>query len=176
MRRLSEDYAKLYREFRRDNPKRFTGFLDGEQLRTIAVLIATHAPSRILDYGSGMGAQYLSLRQHEEWGGLLPHCYDPGVVGLDVVPPGLYDGVISTDVLEHIATPDLPAVTEHIAACLNDNPLRFVYLHISCRPANKAFPDGRNVHLTIKPPSWWQPMLEAWAERHGFYLKVSYEI
>lgn len=160
-RNLREKYGELYREYRAANPKHFHGWLTVEQQETITRCVRENKPIRILDYGSGNGLQYLAHRQHEPWG-ILPHCYDPGVPGLDGPPAGRFQGIICTDVLEHIAEDDLPAIMEHIVELLDRSAWCFVYFHVSCLPAKKTFADGRNVHLTIKPTEWWDSFFNRW--------------
>lgn len=165
-----EDYARLYREYRATHPGSFTGILSALEVQMIARLVAKHEPTRLLDYGSGAGHQYLVYRQHDAWGGLLPHCYDPGIVGMDTEPAGTFGGVICTDVLEHISAQDLPAVLDHLAAFVE--PGGFVYLKIQCLPAKKTFDCGRNVHLTVRSPEWWDKFLHLWLTA-GRNLKLS---
>lgn len=167
---LKHDYGKLYREFRAQNPGKFLGLLDPPEIDAITGLVATHGAHRLLDYGSGAGHQYLVHRQHEAWGGSLPHCYDPGIVGMDAEPAGKFDGLISTDVLEHIDYDDLPAVVHHMADFVA--PSGFMFLKIQCLPARKTFEDGRNVHLTVKGPVWWTECLDLWTIRRRRDLKL----
>lgn len=80
---------------------------------------------------------------------------------------GLYDGVFSTDMLEHIERQDLPRTIRDMMTFLtNDDRPTFAFFSVSCIPADKFFPppDGRNVHVTMEPPEWWMPML---TEQYG---------
>src|SRR5690348_1646525 len=110
---MKEDYAKLYTELHR-NEKAFAGYSLKSYVDDIALLVERHNPKSLLDYGSGKGYQYLQKRMHERWGGLLPYCYDVGVRQLSEKPQGLFDGVICTDVMEHIAEEDVDAVLDDI--------------------------------------------------------------
>ena len=38
---------------------------------------------------------------------------------------------------------------------------RFVYMNVASYPAKKILPNGWNAHVTIKPPEWWRPRIEA---------------
>ena len=76
------DYAEQYGQMHAKG-KYFPGYSITPYVGAIAELVKKHQPSRMLDFGSGRGLQYLKRRVHEEWGGLLPHCYDIGVRGLD---------------------------------------------------------------------------------------------
>ena len=42
---------------------------------------------------------------------------------------------------------------------------KFVFFAISTRAAKKTLPDGRNAHLTVQSPDWWQ----------GFVTSVAFE-
>lgn len=148
------DYGKLHAK-----GKHFPGYSICDYLKPLTAVIGEHQPERLLDYGSGRGLQYLKRRVHERWGGLLPYCYDIGVRGLDEKPEGLFDGVICTDVLEHIEQRDLPGVLDELIAFAK--PAGFLFLVISCRPSRKRLPDRRDVHVTIKPPSWWKDLIAA---------------
>ena len=148
------DYEKVYGAMHDGKQKVFSGYSIKPYIPKIASLVYDHLPRRILDYGSGKGYQYLALRVHEQWGGVLPYCYDPGVVQLRERPEGSFAGIICTDVMEHIEETDVDNVLNDIFSFAY--PLGFVFFGIACRPAKrKKLPDGRDVHVTIKPPVWW---------------------
>lgn len=149
---MSADYAKLYGDMHAKG-KYFPGFSIGPYVEAIAALVEQHKPHRMLDFGSGRGLQYLKRRVHERWGGMVPHCYDIGVSGLNEKPEGKFGGVICTDMLEHIDKPDVPAMLDGLIGYVD--PGGFLFLGISCRPTRKKLPDGRDVHLTIEVPRWW---------------------
>lgn len=130
---------------------------------------------RILDYGCGKGFQYLADRVHDRWGGILPHCYDVGVRQLQEMPAGLFHGVICTDVMEHIDEPDVAGVLAEIFGklCRNGRPV-FAYFNIFCNLAGKEFPDGKNVHLTVREPEWWRAQLEHY-KRADLTIWADYE-
>ena len=170
---MQEDYAKIYDRMHRHKPKKFSGYSIKGEVAEIAALVKAHQACRLLDYGSGKGYQYLELRVHEAWGGVLPHCYDPGVVQLSARPDGRFDGIICTDVMEHIAKADVPEVLADIFGFAAE--WAFVYFLIAFRPSSrKVLPDGRNVHLTIRPPEWWNEQFEPFA-RHGLTIKAEYD-
>lgn len=156
------DYGKVYGALH-SKGKYFPGFSITPYVGTIQELVALHQPESLLDYGSGRGLQYLKRRVHEAWGGLLPHCYDIGVRGLDDKPGGTFGGTICTDVAEHIEEADVPLFLTELANYTADG--GFLFLSISCRPTKKRLPDGRDVHVTIRPPSWWIDKLKALVAR-----------
>lgn len=105
----------------------------------------------VLDYGSGKGFQYSIDGIHHRWG-VSVTCYDPAVPGIDVLPPEEFDGVICSDVLEHIPKNEVESVIGTLFAKAE----KFVFASVCCRPAKKNLPDGRNCHLTIEPEDWWK--------------------
>ena len=86
----------------------------------------------------------------------------------------IFDGVFSTDMLEHIERQDLPRILRDMMTFLTseDRPT-FAFFSVSCIPADKFLPDGRNVHVTMEPPEWWIPMLtEQFAKAPGPQLRM----
>jgi len=167
------DYAKTYGAMHDKNAKHFSGYSIKPYVQEIAALILKFQPERLLDYGSGKGYQYLALRVQNHWGGLLPYCYDPGVVQLRIKPEGPFGGIICTDVLEHIEEADVDGLLDDLFGFADVN--AFVFLSIACRPAKrKRLPDGRDVHVTIKPPKWWDAKLAKY-QRDGLTIRAVYD-
>ena len=84
----------------------------------IRALTQKHKTQTILDYGAGKGLQYKNLRVKEagknkihssveKYWDVSVTCYDPGNVEFQKFPEGTFDGVVSTDVLEHCPREDL---------------------------------------------------------------------
>jgi cyclopropane fatty-acyl-phospholipid synthase-like methyltransferase len=163
------EYGKMYRALHRSD-KVFRGHSIKAALPTICSLVRMYKPRSLLDYGCGKGRQYTEDKVHEQWGGLMPTLYDVGVDEFSAKPAGPFDGLICTDVLEHIAEEDLHDVLADIFSYLpkrDDGGTSFVALYIACRPAKKKrLPDGRNVHLTVKPPSWWTATIAQHSQQH----------
>jgi hypothetical protein len=122
----------------------------------------------ILDYGSGKGRQYGPMKIELSNGKTYPNipsfwgvksvtCYDPGYEQFNKLPNGTFDGVISTDVLEHCPKDDIPWILEEIFGYARI----FVYLNVACYPASKILPNGENAHCTLEPPNWWIERFEA---------------
>ncbi len=168
---LSMDYGKAYSQMHAANEKAFAGYSVKNYLEQIAQLVAISGATSLLDYGSGKGYQYLARRYHEAWGGVLPHCYDVGVRQLAERPTGKFHGVICTDVLEHIAEPDVDQVLADIFGFAE----KFVFLAIACRKAKKTLPDGRNVHLTIREPAWWDAKIARYQRAELFLIGVAFD-
>lgn len=144
-----------YREMHRN--AHFPGYTTLRFSRDIAELVIKHDAQTLLDYGSGKGHQYLEARVHAAWGNILPFCFDPGVVGLDRLPSGFFDGCLCVDVLEHVEEPDL----ELVLTTLTGRAKKFLFVTVCTRAANKTLPDGRNCHVTIRPLEWWWERIES---------------
>lgn len=153
------DYASEYGRFH-ENQKLFPGYTLTRYVDKIAKLVQELNTRSLLDYGCGKGYQYIERRLHMQWGGLLPHCYDIGVRQLTKRPNQKFEGIICTDVLEHIHTDDLTEFLHDVFNFSTQTGNSFVFFGISCAPSkNKALSDGRNVHLTVQPPDWWENTL-----------------
>lgn len=179
-------YGDKYRQMHMTYPKIMSGKMPPAQINEVRNLVLSLAQRRgveprdlrLLDYGSGKGYQYLRDRVHELWGGSLPHCYDPGVLQLGFRPQDKFHGVICCDVLEHIAQNDLNDVIRDILGYCLPKVQTFVYLHIHCKPAGKSFPDGTNLHLTVRDPQWWDMKIKQNIMTHGHKrttVRVTYQ-
>ena len=149
---------------------------DGRSLkshaRIIKSIIDIMGSQTILDYGAGKGTQYRPEKIATQdgdfpdiksfWGVDAITCYDPGNAEFDTLPDGRFDGVISTDMLEHCPSEDLPWVIDEIFSFADE----FLYLNVACYPALKVLPDGENAHVTIEPPDWWLNRFDAAVTAH----------
>ena len=134
-----------------ESKKMFRGASIKGHIEALQDLIHRHQPATMLDYGSGKGAQYTEWKVQENWGGLVPTCYDPGVPEHSEKPAGQFDGVICTDVIEHVPPEAVEAVYQEAIAYAR----KFAFFCIFTGPARKFLPDGRNCHLTQRPQKWW---------------------
>jgi len=125
----------------------------------IGYLIEETGAKTLLDYGCGKATYYLDRKVHEEWGVPLPYLYDPGLERFEKKPPAgsKFDGVICTDVLEHLERP------EEVIAELIGYADKFLFCSISCRASNekKCLLDGRGLHISVYPPAWWRERIIA---------------
>ena len=144
-------------------PKDIT--FDGKSLRPwikhIKDLINFTNSKSILDYGCGKAKFYnnkISINEKkytnisDYWKIDEIKLFDPGVKEYEIYPNKKYDGVICTDVLEHIHLTDLKIVVEDIFNFSN----KFVFFVISTALDQKLLFDGRNVHQTVKDEKWWK--------------------
>jgi hypothetical protein len=89
----------------------FSGIQLPKRAAEISTLITAHNAQTVLDYGAGKGAAYgpaVGRADDPAWGilpargdGIAVRLFDPGYAPFSVEPDGLFDGVISNDVLEH---------------------------------------------------------------------------
>lgn len=107
----------------------------------------------ILDFGCGKGNVVAALK--EKFPNLEIYGYDPGREGFDTLPDKV-DMIISTDVLEHVE----PELLDETLRDLANRTNKVMYHLIACHPAKKSLQDGRNAHLIIEKPSWWQEKLK----------------
>jgi hypothetical protein len=143
------------------------------QVHRIKALVEKTGALTILDYGSGKGKQYGALTVRDtaghEYPGVLDYwdidevvCYDPCFAPYSNYPEGKFDGVISTDVLEHCPEEDIPWIVGELFAFAS----RFVFANVACYPASKRLPSGENAHCTIKPMAWWRDLIKGTAAHH----------
>ena len=107
----------------------------------------------ILDFGCGKGAVINAIK--EKYPHIETFGYDPA---FHTELPVKVDMIMSTDVLEHIEP-------EELNNTINDlrNRTNILQYHlIACHKAKKELPDGRNAHLIIETPDWWQRKLSEW--------------
>jgi hypothetical protein len=138
----------------------------------IKIMIDATGARSLLDYGAGKGLQYqwqnLKLSDGRTvpalksfWGVDDITCYDPAYPSFTAVPKSKFDGVISTDVLEHCPESDVPWILDEIFGYAK----KFVYANIACHRAKATLPNGENAHCTARPVEWWKPLIEKTAAK-----------
>jgi hypothetical protein len=139
----------------------------------IKALIDEHGARTLLDYGSGKGHQYRAMEVRlpdgrvfgsipAYWGVDNVTCYDPAYEPFSQLPPGPFDGVICTDVLEHCPEQDIGWILGELFSFAR----AFVFANVACYPAMKHLPNGENAHCTVRGFSWWQEQLRAVCAAH----------
>lgn len=146
----------------------FTGMSLLPHVTTIKSLIDKFGVKTVLDYGAGKakfytaplfpsadGTRKVDLRAF--WGVDEIRLYDPGYEPLSKLPVGeTFDAVICTDVMEHIPEQDMDWVIDELYGFAK----KVVYVCIATYPAGKTFPNGENVHVTLKDVRWWVKKFE----------------
>ena len=149
----------------------YTGKSLDRHAESIAALIRGSGARTVLDFGSGKALFYAPFpgepedsrfKSKKEWGETKVTCYDPAYEPFSGPIEASYDGVITTDVLEHITDEDIPWVLDKLFA----HARHFVFAVAACYPARKFLPDGQNAHCTVQPPHWWREQMEAAARRN----------
>lgn len=147
------------------------------QVTRIKRLVDLTESVTILDYGSGKGRQYepqpIKDGEGRQWPSVADYwdvepvvCYDPCYPPFGTLPSGKFDGVISTDVLEHCPEEDISWIINEIFGYAK----RFVFANVACYPARKRLPSGENAHCTIRPVEWWKDVFEAVARSNANLL------
>lgn len=169
-RELVELYRTMHTEgekFLNVGPERtFPGLSLRSEVHHIKRLIDHTGALTVLDYGSGKGQQYEIRGMKLDTGAVIHsvidywgvddvHCYDPSYAKYSALPHGKFDGVISTDVLEHCPEEDLPWIVTEMFTFAT----RFLYANVACYPARKRLPSGENAHCTVRPPEWWAELV-----------------
>lgn len=149
MKQTRKKYIKLYKEYH-SHGDTYTGWSFKNGYKHVTNLISETNSNTLLDYGCGKGQQYHVDKLHEPWG-IMPSLYDPGVTEYENLPDGPFDGIYSTDVMEHIPEQVIPSVFDWIFS----NATKFVFLGICTRPAFATLPNGENAHCTVYPHEWW---------------------
>lgn len=154
------DKIDLYKKMH-ENEKRFPGESLRQHAPMIVRLIELYNAKSLLDYGCGKGKQYSRDKIHVNYfKGIMPALYDPAVPAYETLPEGVYDGVISTDVMEHIPDEALDETFNNIYSKAG----KFVYLGICTVPAHTILPNGENAHCTVHGLDWWIDRIKPFAK------------
>lgn len=149
----------------------FAGQSLRDHVSRISMLVRECRARTILDYGSGKARLYepfpgeaaeSRFKTMQAWDGAKVTCYDPGYAPFSGPIEAQYDGVITTDVLEHIAHDDIPWVLDELFGHAG----RFVFAVAASFLACKVLPNGENAHVTLQPATWWHEHMQAASRRH----------
>ncbi len=158
---------KLFHEkgFEKDNMKTpgestFLGYSLSRWILKIKEIIKINKCDSLIDFGCGKGFLYKNkfTINDQEYHNLLDcwkiddvYLYDPGVKEFSVYPVRKFDGLICTDVIEHIPENDVLEFIDNLFRLSN----KFIFLVIATIPATKFFDDGNNIHLCLKNKEEW---------------------
>tara|TARA_B100000965_G_C19375424_1_gene662228 strand:- start:136 stop:723 length:588 start_codon:yes stop_codon:yes gene_type:complete len=139
----------------------FLGYSLSRWILNIKEIIKINKCNSLLDFGCGKGFLYKNKFKinDEEYRNLLDcwklddvYLYDPGVKEFSVYPVRKFDGLICTDVIEHIPESDVLQFIENLFKLSN----KFIFVVIATIPATKFFDDGNNIHLCLKTQEEWE--------------------
>lgn len=163
---MSEEMIARYRQLA-ESGTNFQGLSIIQHAYQIGDLIRDTGAQTLLDFGCGRGDQYKEpYFLHEVWGVPIPTLYDPAFADHDMIPAGKFDGVLCSDVLEHVPYEEVPAFVRR----LFDYAEKFVWASVCCRVAKKKFDDGLNMHVTVQAFWWWQAKFVRWSRGKPYVL------
>jgi cyclopropane fatty-acyl-phospholipid synthase-like methyltransferase len=151
--RLLAQYQTLHKKKRNFHGNSIRHYVD-----KITDLIQLTNARTLLDYGCGKAQG--RKKSYDNWN-IIPTLYDPAVEVYSAKPIGKFDGVICTDVMEHVPEEEVDEVLQDIFQYSR----RFVLFGISTVPAKKRFPDGTNVHVTVKSRDWWIDRISSFPQK-----------
>lgn len=145
--------------------------LKDEYLPILKDMVRRSESTSILDYGCGKAIKYNQEKYHNKIGieDAKLYLYDPAVPKYSVLTKDDIDGVVCTDVLEHVPEEELDALFETIFSKAN----KFAFFVIACGLAHAKLPDGSNAHVTVKHPKWWKEKIES-HNKNGIWVKYRF--
>lgn len=181
------DLIDQYKIAHKNGIKKNNGLIDGintfsgrsleNNLFDIKKIISDTTSVDLLDYGCGKAIwytntitvnniEYSSIRNF--WNIKEFYLFDPGVDKYSKKPNKKFDGVVCTDVLEHIHPDDIENVVSEIFSFAK----KFVFFDIATVEDNKILSNGENAHLIVKPHNWWLDFLKPFHSKNN-HLKVA---
>lgn len=139
----------------------FLGYSLTKWILKIQEIIKTNNCNSLLDFGCGKAFLYKNkfkigdkefTNLSDFWNLKNIYLYDPGLEEYSDYPKGKYDGIICTDVVEHIPEDDVLNFIDELFKLSN----KFIFVVIATMPASKYFDDGKNIHLSLKDQEEWK--------------------
>ena len=139
----------------------FLGYSLTKWILKIQEIIKTNNCNSLLDFGCGKAFLYKNkfkigdkefTNLSELWNLKNIYLYDPGLEEYSDYPKGKYDGIICTDVVEHIPEEDVLNFIDELFKLSK----KFIFVVIATMPASKYFDDGKNIHLALKDQEEWK--------------------
>ena len=149
----------------------FLGYSLTKWIVKIKDIIKKNNCHSLIDFGCGKAFLYNNSFKikDEEFSGLSDFwkiknicLYDPGVEEYSKFPQVKYDGLICTDVIEHIPEDDVINFIDGLFKLSN----KFIFVVIATIPATKFFEDGSNIHLSLKNESVWKDIFEGFKKKY----------
>ncbi len=180
MSKYSDNYYEIiekYKLFHKNGIKNqpgistFLGYSLTKWIVRIKDIIKTNNCQSLIDFGCGKAFLYNNnfKIKDEEFSGLSDfwkinniYLYDPGVEKYSKFPQIKYDGLICTDVVEHIPEDDVINFIDGLFKLSN----KFIFVVIATIPATKFFDDGSNIHLSLKNESVWKDIFESFKKKY----------
>lgn len=148
---MAQPQRKLISNYTHFHTSRIYG-VGGKHLPTVLPHILELRPESIVDYGAG---QSLIAEAIARKAGIARVArFEPSLPGLDVKPEGVFDLLVSFDVLEHVPEEEMDSVLEEMSSMA-----RHALLIIDTRPAKAILSDGRNAHVSQHDEAWWHKRL-----------------
>lgn len=148
----------LINQYKKIHETKVYGKTSERLLYLLLPIIKEIAPKSILDYGCGQSNLVELLKKEldlEKTKDIRTYKYDPAIEAFSTLPEEKVSLVISTDVLEHIPTEDLPIVIKKLLD-IGDNAI-FV---ICNRNAKEILSDNSNAHCSVYPAEWWLELIK----------------
>lgn len=151
--------------------KTFLGYSLVKWVYKIKEIILINNSKTIIDYGCGKAYLYnqqiaVSDKTYknvkEFWKLKEAYLYDPAVEKYSQEPKKKADGIICTDVIEHIPEEDVFIFIDNLFKLSE----KFVFLVIATIPASKYFDDGRNIHLCLKTKNEWNSIFLKYKKKY----------
>lgn len=159
-----------------DSVNTFSGRSLENNLFDIKKIIVETGSIDLLDYGCGKALWYVNTVTINNivysgvsnfWNIKEFYLFDPGVDKYSKKPSKKFDGVVCTDVLEHIHPDDMDDVVSEIFSFAK----KFVFFDIATVEDNKILSNGENAHLTVKPHKWWVDFIKPFQLKNN-HLKI----
>ena len=171
------DVIKKYKVFHENGIKNqpgfstFLGYSLTKWILKIQEIIKTNNCNSLLDFGCGKAFLYKNKFRigdkefrnlSDFWNLQNIYLYDPGLEEYSDYPKGKYDGIICTDVVEHIPEDDVLNFIDELFKLSN----KFIFVVIATMPASKYFDDGKNLHLSLKDQEEWKKIFLEFKQRY----------
>lgn len=141
MSRITSEYQALQEKFHVERPD--YGMSGHRHIEPVLGFAKQMNTRDILDYGCGKASLQkgipFPIQNYDPCCDEYKRRPDPAAI------------VVCTDVLEHIEIDCLAEVLDDIASLTK----QILFVNVSCVPAKKFLPDGRNAHIIQETPNWW---------------------